>query len=102
MSVPPIAESVLAAAEHLLLAPSGLTLDDLSIDGSSVSVSLRWTGTDDSAGYRVYRNGTLLGTTASTGYSDTLGGKTPTATYYIVAFDAAGNLSAATAQATAQ
>jgi len=30
-------------------------LDGVRIDGSSVAVSLSWTGTDDSVGYRVYR-----------------------------------------------
>jgi hypothetical protein len=44
-------------------------------------------------GYRVFRNGTQVGTTAGTSFSDTLSGKNPTATYYVIAFDAAGNLS---------
>ncbi len=39
----------------LQLAPTGLALDDLSVDGSDVSVSLSWQGTEDATGYRVYR-----------------------------------------------
>ena len=39
----------------LLLAPNDLAADDVQIDGSDVAVSLSWTGNDDAAGYRVYR-----------------------------------------------
>jgi chitodextrinase len=43
--------------------------------GASASqVNLTWTASTDNVGvtgYRVYRNGSQVGTTASTGYSDT-------------------------------
>ena len=60
-------------------------------------VTLSWSVATDNvgvAGYRVYRNGTVSGTVNSTTYSDSLFGKSRTS-YYIVAFDAAGNVSPA-------
>ena len=60
-------------------------------------VTLSWSVATDNvgvAGYRVYRNGTVSGTANSTTYSDSLSGKSRTS-YYIVAFDAAGNVSPA-------
>jgi chitodextrinase len=64
------------------------------------SLSIAWTAsTDDVAvtGYKVYRGGTLLGTTTSTSYNDT--GLTPVTQYdyTIKAYDAAANDSAASA-----
>ena len=64
------------------------------------SISIAWTAsTDDVAvtGYKVYRGGTLLGTTTSTSYNDT--GLTPVTQYdyTIKAYDAAANDSAVSA-----
>ena len=59
-------------------------------------VALSWTASTDDVdvvGYRVYRNGTLVGTTTSASYTDSLPGKTTSATYVVRAFDAAGNVS---------
>lgn len=61
------------------------------------TVSLSWgISTDDTAvaGYRVTRNGAVLGTTNDTTFLD-LGLAAGTYTYSVVAFDAAGNTSAA-------
>jgi len=55
---------------------------------------LTWVPSHDDvgvAGYRVYRNGTLYATTNGTSYS--LRKLKGTFTYYVVAFDAAGNVS---------
>ena len=60
-------------------------------------VQLSWSTCTDNVGvtgYRVYRDGKLLATVQAPGYTDTLGGKSPTATYTVVAVDAAGNTSA--------
>lgn len=68
------------------------------------TMALSWTAaTDDHsvAGYRVSRNGTLVGTTAATSWNDS--GLTPNTTYNysVVAYDSANNESvAATAQGT--
>jgi chitodextrinase len=57
-------------------------------------VSLAWgASTDDVgvAGYRVYRNGVLIGTAAGTSFVDTLPRKTTSAGYTVRAYDAAGH-----------
>jgi chitodextrinase len=61
------------------------------------SVSLGWPASTDNigvTGYQVYRDGTLLGTTSSLGYTD--GGLTPQTSYsyQVAAYDAANNVSA--------
>ncbi len=66
--------------------------------GKGKKVGLSWAASSDNigvAGYRVYRNGSQVGTTSGTSYTDNVGGKNPSATYYVVAYDAAGNLSPA-------
>jgi hypothetical protein len=59
-------------------------------------VALSWSERSDNvgvAGYRVFRNGVQVGTTSGTAFVDTLRGKSATFSYYVVAFDASGNLS---------
>lgn len=63
---------------------------------SSSEIDLKWTPSTDNlgvAGYKLYRNDALVQTTTKTEYRDT--GLTPDTTYkyYVVAFDAAGNMS---------
>ncbi len=64
---------------------------------STSQVNLSWGAASDNvgvAGYRVYRGGTQVGTTAGTSYSDTgLSAATPYS-YTVRAYDAAGNLGA--------
>ena len=70
----------------------------LAVTGVTTStVTISWTASTDNvgvAGYKVFRNGTQVGTTAGTGYTDT--GLTPATsyTYTVSAYDAAGNNSA--------
>jgi Putative Ig domain len=67
------------------------------------TVGLHWgISSDDTAvaGYRVTRNGTVLGTTNDTTWSD-LGLTTGTYSYTVVAFDAAGNTSASSGAGSA-
>ncbi len=64
---------------------------------SSTQVNLTWAASTDNvgvAGYRIYRNGTLVGTSATTSFSDTGLSPATTSQYTVVAFDAAGNASA--------
>lgn len=59
-------------------------------------VGLSWgPSTDDVGvtGYRVYRDATLLTTTSGTTFTDSLTGRSRTIIYYVVAYDAAGNVS---------
>ncbi len=69
------------------------------------SIAIAWnTSTDDVAvtGYKVYRNGSLVGTTASTSFTDT--GLLPVTNYgYVVqAYDAASNTSGGSTQLDTQ
>jgi chitodextrinase len=73
--------------------------------GKGKKVSLAWSASGDNvgvAGYTVYRNGASAGTTSSTGFTDSPGGKTVSATYYVVAYDAAGNVSSASSSVSVQ
>ncbi len=80
--------------------PAGLTATAVN----ATQVNLTWTASTDSVGvtgYRVYRNGVLIGSPTATSYSDT--GLTPSTTYAytVAACDAAGNCSAQFAPPTA-
>jgi chitodextrinase len=71
---------------------------NLAVTGtSSSSVSLSWSASTDSAGiagYRVYRNGGMVGTTTQTAYTDTPLSPSTTYDYAVSAFDGNGNVSA--------
>jgi PQQ-dependent dehydrogenase (s-GDH family) len=76
-------------------APSGLASSNLT----SNSVTLAWTTSTDNVavtGYDVYRNGTKINTSAVTTTTYNVTGLTPSTVYsfYVIAFDAAGNFSA--------
>ncbi|MGJ0516468.1 MAG: M12 family metallo-peptidase [Methylomicrobium sp.] len=74
-------------------APGGLTLSVVK----KTSVSLKWTTSSDSGSgfdrYDILRNGSKIGSTQLTSYTDNPGGKGGTFTYSIRAFDKAGNAS---------
>ncbi len=60
-------------------------------------VDLRWNASTDNvgvSGYRIYRDGRLLGSTNTTAYSDLTTAAWTTYSYQIAAFDASGNESA--------
>ncbi len=63
---------------------------------STSQVNLTWTASTDNVGvtgYDIYRNGTEVGTTSATSYSDSGLAADTTYSYTVDAFDAAGNLS---------
>jgi chitodextrinase len=65
---------------------------------TATSTVLSWTASTDAVGvtaYDVYRNGVLVGTVASPGYTDTSLAASTTYSYTVKARDAAGNVSAA-------
>ncbi|MBN1416832.1 MAG: fibronectin type III domain-containing protein, partial [Bacteroidales bacterium] len=75
--------------------PSGLTLNS----ASETSINISWNASTDNVGvtgYRVYRNGSLLGSTSSSTltYTDNIVSGYNTYTYSVSAQDAAGNESA--------
>ena len=71
---------------------------NLSVTGvTSSSASLSWSPSTDNvgvAGYRVYRNGTQVGTATGTSYTDSGLSASTRYTYTVAAYDAAGNVSA--------
>ncbi len=67
---------------------------------TATTAAFSWTASSDNvgvAGYRIYRNGQQVGTTATTGYTDTGLTASTAYAYTVRAYDAAGNLSAASA-----
>ena len=77
------------------VAPSAPTLSGSGTTQSSTTLS--WSGATDNVGvtgYDVYRNSTLIGSTASTTYNVTGLSASTTYTFYVKAKDAAGNVSA--------
>jgi YD repeat-containing protein len=83
--------------------PTGLTATPVS----STQVNLSWNAASDSggsglAGYRIYRNGSQINTSATNSYSDTTASPATTYSYTVAAYDGATNLSgqSTAAQAT--
>jgi chitinase len=73
--------------------------------GKGGKVSLSWNASTDNigvAGYRVYKNGQLAATVTTNAYNGSIGGgkNASAASFYVVAFDAAGNVSAASSTVT--
>jgi subtilisin family serine protease len=64
----------------------------------STSVRLTWTNSTDNVGvvgYKVFKNGTQVGTVTTNSYADASVTSGTTYSYYVKAYDAAGNVSAA-------
>lgn len=78
---------------------------NLAVTGTtSSSASLSWSASTDNvgvAGYRVYRGGVQVGTTAGTSFTDTGLSASTQYSYTVAAYDAAGNVSAQSSPATA-
>ncbi|MDP1772116.1 MAG: fibronectin type III domain-containing protein, partial [Methylobacter sp.] len=82
-------------------APS--TPSGLSATVSSSKISLTWNASTDNvsvSGYKIYRGSTEIGTSATTSFADTSVTGGTTYNYTVKAYDAAGNLSAASNTAT--
>ena len=80
-------------------APTGVTVSS----ATASSVSLTWTASSDNVGvtgYDVYRDGTLAGTSTVASFTDTGLTASTAYTYTVKAFDAAGNVSTASAAVT--
>ncbi len=61
---------------------------------SGTQVTITWSGSNDNVGvlgYRIYRNGTEIATTIDLSYADIDLPQASTYTYFVTAFDAAGN-----------
>src|SRR4029079_13292653 len=71
---------------------------------SSSQINLSWTASTDNvgvSGYRIYRGGTLIGTSGSPSYSDTGLAPSTTYTYAVAAYDGSGNVSGLSGNASA-
>jgi chitodextrinase len=71
---------------------------------STAQINLSWTVSTDSVGvtgYRVYRGGTQIATSATNSYSDTGLSASTTYTYTVATYDAAGNVSNQSGSASA-
>src|SRR5207245_11148621 len=71
---------------------------------SSTQINLSWTASSDNvgvAGYTISRGGSQIATTSLTSYSDTSLSPSIAYVYQVSAFDAAGNVSAQSAPASA-
>jgi len=80
--------------------PTGLSASAVS----SSQINLSWTASTDNVGvtgYQIYRSGNLVGTSASTGYSDIGLTASTLYSYTVAAYDAAGNISAQSISASA-
>ncbi|MGE5297872.1 MAG: fibronectin type III domain-containing protein, partial [Acidobacteriaceae bacterium] len=80
--------------------PAGLSAAAVS----SSQINLSWLASSDNirvTGYRIYRNGTEIGTSAVTSYQNTGLDPATSYSYTLAAFDAAGNLSGQSQPATA-
>ena len=81
--------------------PTGLA----ATAASSSRINLSWSASSDSVGvtgYRVFRNGTEVGTTTTTSFQDVGLNEATTYNYTVSAYDAAGNNSAQSATASAR
>ncbi|MBC2023997.1 chitinase [Listeria booriae] len=81
------------------VAPTAPTnLATVAANVTDVAVPLSWSASTDNvgvAGYKVYRNGTEVATVSGTSYTDTGLTASTAYTYTVKAYDAAGNVSAA-------
>src|SRR6185295_14130376 len=79
--------------------PTGLTT---ALAGSN-TVNLQWAASSDATGvtgYRLYRNGVILGTSTTLSYVDTSVTTATSYSYTVAAYDAAGNVSSQSSAAT--
>ena len=83
--------------------PTGLSATAVS----QTQINLSWSASTDTggsglAGYRIYRGGTQVGTSATTSYSDSGLAAGTTYLYRVAAYDVAGNVSAQSSQVSAK
>lgn len=84
-------------------APRNLRATASALSANAASVVLSWSASSDNdqvAGYEVFRNGAKIATVLTPGYTDTAVSFDVSFSYFVVAFDAAGNQSAASNLAT--
>jgi chitodextrinase len=101
ISVPSSEAGARVAADNI---PPSAPLNLIATPISSSRINLSWTASTDDvavAGYRVFRNGSLIATSRSTSYVDTGLSPSTTYTYTVTAIDPSGNVSPASPGANA-
>ncbi len=99
--------SVMADAVRVVLVSTDLTAPTVPANvaangASATTVNVTWTASTDNvgvAGYRIFRNGVAVGTSATTSFTDSGLTQLTTYTYKVAAYDAMGNESAQSAGA---
>ena len=84
-------------------APQNLRATAAALSATAASVVLTWEASSDNdqvVGYDVFRDGAMIATVLTPGFTDTAVSFNATFSYFVVAFDAAGNRSAASNQAS--
>ncbi len=98
-NVSPVSNAVSVTTMADTAAPTAPTgLKTTTVSGTSVALS--WTASTDNVGvtgYKIFRNGTQVATSATTSYTNTGLTYGTTYSYTVAAYDAAGNTSAQTA-----
>ncbi|MGF7047717.1 glycosidase/chitodextrinase [Paenibacillus sp. DS2015] len=69
----------------------------VSTSKTGTTISFSWTASPGAVGYEIWRNGSKVGTTSSTSYTDTGLSVLTTYTYTVKAYNSAGNTSGASA-----
>ena len=92
-------QSTPAVVNSLDITPPSVPTGLAGTAPTSTTVNLTWNAATDTggsglAGYKIYRAGVQIGTSASTTYSDTTTAGTTTYSYTVAAYDHAGNTSA--------
>jgi chitodextrinase len=84
-------------------APANLSATASALSSTSASVLLAWNASSDNdqvAGYDIFRNGSKIAASLTPNYTDSAVSFGVTYSYFVVAFDGAGNRSAASNQAS--
>ena len=93
-SSPPLTATTASAADTT---PPSVPKNVALVSTTSSSISLTWTASTDNvgvAGYKIFRNGTLVASVRQNSYTDTGLAASTTYSYAVAAFDAAANTSA--------
>lgn len=88
---------VFTVVPYVDTSPPSMPTNVQAVGVSSSSMHVSWTASTDDlgvVGYRIYRNGTEVGTSATTSYLDTGLSAQTTYSYTVSAYDATGNTSA--------
>jgi Fibronectin type III domain/Matrixin len=100
-----VTETVTAAPSAAISTPSNLAFVT-STSTSSKSLAFKWSASTESggtiAGYRIYRNGTQIGTSTTPSFTDATIVTNTSYVYAVAAYDTKGNVSAMSASITAR